>query len=266
MPYWALVTTSQLLSEHDPAPFRVFEGEPAPGSQSPYLVICDHAGCAVPRALGSLGLRRSELERHIGWDIGAGELAMRLGQELGAWVILQTYSRLVIDCNRPLGSDDSIARHSEDTTVPGNLALSTEQAQLRAQLIFEPYHARIRRELTERTARGQKPILIFLHSFTPVFRGVVRPWHAAVLYHQDRRLASPLLRAFRSEPALVVGDNEPYAASQATDYGLIEHGERRGLPHVELEIRQDLLVDERDQDAWAKRLARLLRAVPLASL
>ncbi|HEY6077860.1 MAG TPA: N-formylglutamate amidohydrolase [Polyangiaceae bacterium] len=256
----------QLLSEDDPAPFRVLQGKPQPAAESPYLVICDHAGCAVPRALGSLGLDQRELERHIGWDLGAAQLAQRLGQELGAWVILQTYSRLVIDCNRPLGSSDSIAQSSEDTTVPGNRAVSVEQAQQRAQAIFEPYHARIRRELTEREARGQTPILIFLHSFTPVFRGIARPCHAAVLYHRDRRIALPLLRALRAEPELVIGDNEPYAATAATDYGLVEHAERRGLPHVELEIRQDLLADEPGLDIWAKRLARLLRAIPIASL
>ena len=243
----------------------MLQGKPQPAAESPYLVICDHAGCAVPRALGSLGLDQRELERHIGWDIGAAGLARRLGQELGAWVILQTYSRLVIDCNRPLSSSDSIAQRSEDTTVPGNCGVSVEQAQQRAQAIFEPYHARIRRELTERAERGQTPILIFLHSFSPVFRGTRRPWHAAVLYHEDRRIALPLLSALRAEPELVVGDNEPYAASPATDYGLIEHGQRRGLPHVELEIRQDLLADELGQEAWAKRLARLLRATPLAS-
>jgi predicted N-formylglutamate amidohydrolase len=255
----------QLLSEDDPAPFRVLQGRPQPAAESPYLVICDHAGCAVPRALGSLGLDQSELQRHIGWDIGAAGLAQRLGQELGAWVILQTYSRLVIDCNRPLGSSDSIAQQSEDTVVPGNRAVSVEQAQQRAQAIFEPYHARIRGELTERAEQGQTPILVFLHSFTPVFRGSARQWHAAVLYDQDTRIALPLLSALRGEPELVVGDNEPYAASPTTDYGLMEHGQRRNLPHVELEIRQDLLADEPGQDAWAKRLARLLRALPSTS-
>lgn len=244
----------------------MLENETDSAGQSPYLVICDHAGCAVPRSLSSLGLEQRELERHIGWDIGAAGLARRLGQELGAWVILQTYSRLVVDCNRPLNSADSIVSRSEDTTIPGNRVVSIAQAEQRAHAIFEPYHARIRRELTERAERGQTPILVFLHSFTPVFRGTKRPWHAAVLYDQDRRLASPLLSALRAEPELVVGDNEPYAAGPATDYGLVEHGQQRGLPHVELEVRQDLLADELGQDAWAKRLARLLRAIPLTSL
>ncbi len=250
-----------LLGEYDPAPFRVLQGEP----ESPYIVICDHAGRSVPRALGSLGLSETDLERHIAWDIGAAALARRLGAELGAWVILQEYSRLVIDCNRPLTSDSSIVQQSEDTVVPGNLAISAAQAEARAHCIFGPYHARISRELSERAARGQPSILIFLHSFTPVFRGVARPWHAAVLHNKDTRLASPLLRGLRSEPQLIIGDNEPYAASEHSDYGLVEHGERRGLLHVELEIRQDLLGDVEGQETWATRLARLLRDAPTFS-
>jgi predicted N-formylglutamate amidohydrolase len=250
-----------LLGEYDPAPFRVLQGSP----ESPYIVICDHAGRSVPRALGSLGLSEADLERHIAWDIGAAALSRQLGRELGAWVILQEYSRLVIDCNRPLESAGSIVQESEDTVVPGNLAISPLQAEARAHCIFGPYHARISRELSERAARGQASILIFLHTFTPTFRGVTRPWHAAVLRHKDGRLALPLLKALRAEPQLVIGDNEPYAASETTDYGLIEHGERRGLPHVELEIRQDLLSDLEGQEAWASRLARLLRDAPSSS-
>ncbi|MES1187138.1 MAG: N-formylglutamate amidohydrolase [Myxococcales bacterium] len=250
-----------LLGEYDPAPFRVLQGSAA----SPYIIVCDHAGRSVPRALGSLGLSEADLGRHIAWDLGAAALARRLGTELGAWVILQEYSRLVIDCNRPLDSPDSIVQHSEDTVVPGNLAISPEQAEARAHCIFGPYHARISRELTERATRGQASILIFLHTFTPTFRGVARPWHAGVLRHKDGRVATPLLRALRAEPDLVVGDNEPYAASEQTDYGLIEHGERRGLPHVELEVRQDLLADAQGQEAWALRLARLLREAPTSS-
>ncbi len=250
-----------LLSEDDPPPFSVYNER----AKSPFMIICDHAGNKLPRALGSLGLPEHELERHIAWDIGVARLAQRLGQALDAWVIAQEYSRLVIDCNRPLHSPQSIVQQSERTVIPGNLAISPEQAQVRARCIFEPYHGRIRRELSERVARGVEPRLVFLHSFTPEFEGVKRKWHAGVLYHRDKRLAEPLLRALRAEPELVVGDNEPYRASEATDYGLVEHGERRGLPHVELEIRQDLLVDAAGSELWAQRLARLLQALPSGS-
>jgi predicted N-formylglutamate amidohydrolase len=245
---------TRLLAEDEPEPFEVVEG----GARSPHLVVCDHAGRVVPRALGSLGLPDRELERHIAWDIGAGALARRLATALDAWLILQNYSRLVIDCNRPLTSPESIVERSEDTVIPGNQDVTGEQAELRARSIFEPYHGRIERELDERAAHGRPSVLIFVHSFTPTFRGVARPWQAGVLYHRDVRLALPLLAALRREPELMIGDNEPYSASALTDYGIIEHGERRDLPCVELEVRQDLLGDAPGQESWADRLARAL--------
>jgi predicted N-formylglutamate amidohydrolase len=243
-----------LLSQDEPAAFEVVQG----GAVSPFFLVCDHAGRRVPRALGSLGLSEHDLERHIAWDIGAAGFAQKLAGLLDAFLILQNYSRLVIDCNRPRTSPDSIVRKSEDTLIPGNQDVSAAEAELRAAQIFEPYHARIRSELDARAAAGQASVLIFVHSFTPVFRSVARAWHAAVLYNEDARLARPLLAALRREPELTIGENEPYAASALTDYGLVEHAERRGLPYVELEIRQDLLADERGQKAWAERLARLL--------
>jgi predicted N-formylglutamate amidohydrolase len=247
--------STPLLADDEPPPFEVVDGS----SSSPYVLVCDHASARIPRALAALGLPEQERKRHIAWDIGAAALARGLAAALDGWLILQNYSRLVIDCNRTLGHPSSIVTHSEDCEIPRNLALSAQQAAERAARIFEPYHARIRAELDARATKQQKAVLVFVHSFTPVFHGVSRPWHAGVLYHEDTRLALPLLLALRREPGLVVGDNEPYAASPVGDYGLIEHGERRGLPYVELEVRQDLLGDAPSQQAWAERLARLLR-------
>jgi predicted N-formylglutamate amidohydrolase len=255
------MTMRTLLKEDDPEPYRVIEGAPS----SDYIVICDHAGNRIPRLLGNLGVAQRDLDRHIGWDIGASDVAESLGRELAALVVLQPYSRLVIDCNRPLTSPQSVVQESDGTVIPGNLAITPEQAELRAQCIFEPYHTRIRRELDERSARGRTSLLIFLHTFTPVLAGSARAWHAGVLHHRDKRLAAPLLRGLRSEQDLVIGDNEPYAASESTDYGLVEHGERRGLPCVELELRQDLLKSAHGRAAWVHRLAGLLRSVPLLS-
>lgn len=244
----------RLLGEDEPPPFEVA----GTGARSPFVVVCDHASARIPRKLGKLGLPDTELERHIAWDIGAAALARKLAQKLDAWLVLQNYSRLVIDCNRRLERPDSITQKSEDTVIAGNLELTPRDAARRAREIFEPYHARIRRELDERAAAGRASILLFAHTFTPVFRGVERSLHAGVLYHRDTRLALPLLTALRREAGLEIGDNQPYAATALTDYGIIVHGEERGLLPVELEVRQDLVSDEEGQAAWAERLARLI--------
>ena len=229
--------------------------------RSPFFVICDHAGRLIPRALGSLGLPEAELARHIAWDIGAVGVAQRLGAALGAHTVWQRYSRLVIDCNRPLGAADSIAPRSERTHVPGNQNVEPGAAEARAREIFHPYHGEIRRALDQRAAEGRPTILVAMHSFTPEYLDLARPWHVGVLYNRDARVAAPLLRALRAEGDLGearVGDNQPYAVGDLTDYSIVQHGERRGIPHVEIEIRQDLVTDEQGQQAWAERLARLL--------
>jgi predicted N-formylglutamate amidohydrolase len=178
-----------------------------------------------------------------------------LAQELEAQVFLQRYSRLVIDCNRPLDASDSIAAASGGVAIPANQRLSRTELEARVTAIFTPYHAAIRGALEQR----EHYILVTVHSFTPELQGVKRSMHAGVLYERDARLATPLLALLRQEPQLSVGDNEPYAASIETDYAIIEYGERRGVPYVELEVRQDLLTDEAGQALWASRLARLLR-------
>lgn len=259
--------TLRLLADDEPPPYEVVEHAAVDGTApSPYVIVCDHASRRIPRALAGLGLSDSDLERHIAWDLGVAALGRSLAEELGAWLILANYSRLVIDNNRPPGRPDSIARISEDTEIPGNLHVDDQEAQLRAREIFEPYHARIQSELDRRQASGQDTVLVLLHSFTPVFRGQRRTLDAGVLHLDDQRLAAPLLDALRREPGLLVGDNEPYAASQLTDYGLVVHGLARGLLHVELEVRQDLLASEAGKLEWSQRLARLLReSVPFST-
>lgn len=245
-----------LLAAADPAVYRLCRPEGA----APYVITADHAGRAIPGALASLGLAAADLDRHIAWDIGIAGLAEQLAERLDAFAILQQYSRLVIDCNRAPGTPQSIVAESERTPIPGNAGLSAAAAEARAAAIFHPYHDRIRAELDARAASGRPALLVALHSFTPVFLGVSRPWHCGVLYQRDARLGHLLLASARREPGLVVGDNQPYAVSDATDYGIPVHGERRGIAHVELEIRQDLIADTAGQMVWAERIARWLEA------
>jgi len=245
-----------LLASDEPAPFSVAHAEGA----SPFFLTGDHAGRRLPRRLSDLGLPEAELQRHIAWDIGAAGLARALADRLDAFLILQTYSRLAIDCNRSVDAPTSIVTVSEATPIPGNRGLSPAAAASRAREIFWPYHDRIVAELDRRQDSGRPTVLVAIHSFTPVFKGVARPWQVGVLYNRDARLARPLLDLLRREGDLTVGDNEPYAISDDSDYGIPVHGERRGLPHVELDIRQDLIAEPAGQHAWAERLARLLPA------
>jgi predicted N-formylglutamate amidohydrolase len=244
--------TPSLLAADDPPPVSVQNA----GGASPLLLVADHAGVASPRALGRLGVAASEWQRHIAWDIGIAGLARMLSDALHATLIRQNYSRLVIDCNRPLDAASSIPEISELTPIPGNVGLSDVEKAARAREIFSPYHERIEAERERRRQGGTA--LIALHSFTPEFKGVARPWHVALLSNRDRRLADRLLNMFREERGLVVGDNQPYFVSDATDYTIPVHGERHGLPHALIEIRQDLIAEDSGQQQWAERLARVL--------
>jgi predicted N-formylglutamate amidohydrolase/dipeptidyl aminopeptidase/acylaminoacyl peptidase len=243
-----------LLSPEDPPPFRVREGQPT----SPFLLTCDHAGRVIPSSLGALGLPEAELTRHIAWDIGAAQLSERLSAKLGAFLILQTYSRLVIDCNRPLDASSSIADLSEATVIPGNQGLTSQEAERRAAAIFRPYHERIERELLRRQNLGTPTIYVAVHSFTPRYLNVDRDMHVGVLYGKDARFAHQVLARLRADGRWVVGDNEPYQVSETTDYGVIYHAERRGIPYVELEIRQDLIAESSGQSEWAELMAQVL--------
>ncbi|MGL4558486.1 MAG: N-formylglutamate amidohydrolase [Afipia sp.] len=231
------------------------------GSSSPFFFTCDHYGRLIPRALGDLGVPASEMERHIAWDIGIAEVATWLAREMDVHLIAQRYSRLVIDCNRPFDSPGSIPLISEATEIPGNGGLTREQMAQRQRAVFAPYHTRIAQALDARKARGLPTILVSLHSFTPVYAGIARPWHIGTLYHRDDRLPHLLRDLLRKEGDLVVGDNEPYAVSDATDYTIPVHAEKRGLMNTGIEIRQDLISDQAAQHRWAERLARILREI-----
>ena len=243
-----------LLGADDPPPFTVRNALGA----SPFVFIADHAGQRIPARLGDLGLSQADRDRHIGWDIGIAGVTERLADMLDAFAILQTYSRLVIDCNRPPLAPGSIVTVSDGIAVPGNQGLDEEAKTMRALEIFAPYHARITQELDRRSTQSPPPVLVSMHSFTPVFSAFERPWHAGILYHRDTRLAHALLAALRAEPGLEVGDNQPYAVSDDSDYAIPVYGEQRGLLHVELEIRQDLIADATGQQQWAERLFRIL--------
>jgi predicted N-formylglutamate amidohydrolase len=250
-----------LLGPFDPHPVRTSN----PEGGSAFLLVSDHAGRRRPDALGGLGLDRNDLDRHIAYDIGIKGLGGQLARALDAPLIEQRYSRLVIDCNRPPGHETSIPLISEATPIPGNEALDDDQRRDRETEILAPYHQAIASMIARRTQAGLPTILVALHSFTPVFDGVERPWHAGILHQPDdptirNGFARAVLDAFTAEPDLLVGDNEPYRLTSASDYTVPRHAWSAGLPHVELEIRQDLIAKRAGQAEWAARTARLLQA------
>jgi predicted N-formylglutamate amidohydrolase len=244
---------SLLLGPEDVPPVQEYIA----AGRSPFLLTCDHYGRLIPKVLGNLGLKESELTRHIAWDIGIAGVAETLSRQLDAHLIVQRYSRLVIDCNRPPHVASSIPVISDATTIPLNEGLSGEAAALRRREIFDPYHRRIDAIIDRRLHDRRPTVLIALHSFTPVYAGIARPWHIGTLYHRDTRLPPLVLKLLRSEADLLVGDNEPYAVSDETDYTIPVHGEARGLINSGIEIRQDLISDQAGQQLWAERLARI---------
>jgi len=245
----------KLLADDEPSACTVER----PEGTSPLLLVCDHAGNRIPRRLGTLGVSEDDRRRHIAWDVGAAELARNMAARLDATLVLQTYSRLVIDCNRDPGVPSAMPIRSEVTDIPGNRDLSPSDRQARMDEIFQPYHDRIGAIMDAREAAGRPTVLVAVHSFTPYYEGWgARPWHVGVLYNRDNRLPNLMLDLLRAEPGLTVGDNEPYAVSDATDYTIPVHGEKRGVLHVEFEVRHDEIESEEGQEKWAARLSHML--------
>ncbi len=225
------------------------------GGRSPVVLICEHASNHIPSRYDGLGLAPADLQRHIAWDIGAADLARRLSALLDAPLFLSGYSRLLIDCNRPPGSATSIPPKSEDTIIPGNQALMPDEIARREAEYFAPFQDRIARFLDARIEAGHPSTILGVHSFTPVFHGRTRIWHAGVLYRNATRLGARLLASLRADPALTVGDNEPYRIALDEDYTVPVHGDARGLPAALIEVRQDLLGTAQDVENWARRIA-----------
>lgn len=245
-----------LLGVGDPPPVAIVN----PGGASPFLLIGDHAGNAVPKALRGLGLGGEEMQRHIAWDIGVRALGAALAARLDAVFIHQRYSRLVADCNRHPRRADCFAAISDGVTVPGNAALGAGARAGRIREIHAPYHAAIAWELARRRIRDRPVALVSLHSFTPAMNGAARPWHAGVLHDRgDASLARYLLDGLARIDGVHVGDNQPYRMD-ATDFTVPAAAYASRVPYVELELRQDEIGDESGVVKWADRLAALLTA------
>lgn len=250
-------TLAPLIGPGEPVVFERRSG----ALHSPFVITGDHASRRIPVSLGALGLTDADINRHIGWDIGIGAVVEHLAEALDAFAIRQNYSRLVVDCNRPLESPTLIAEVSETTTIPGNTGLSNAQRQQRLDEIYWPYHRAIDAELDRRLAAAVPTLFVSMHSLTPTFNGEQRPWQLGVLHHRRADVAQKALAILRESGEWVVGDNEPYAITLTAEYSIPAHAEARDLPCIELEIRQDLIANADQQRIWAKRIAGWLRTL-----
>lgn len=244
-----------MLRPHEPPPFTVVR-EDGPGD---VLVLCDHASRRIPEALGDLGVSDEDLRTHIGWDIGALDVARSLAARLDATLFATGYSRLVVDCNRPLDSETLIPERSGGVRIPGNEGLGAAARAARIDALHRAYHGAIAAWLDARIGRGQRPILLSVHSFTPApLHGRPRPWPIGLLYDvRAPRLAHAFRDALRAaHPDLLVGDNEPYAVVEGSDESVPVHGVARGLLHTAFELRQDGVATREQAEVWAERLAR----------
>jgi predicted N-formylglutamate amidohydrolase len=236
-----------------------FEIVPGP-AVSCYVIVCDHASNAIPPEYAGLGLDRVQLKRHIAYDPGAEALARALAAKLDAPAVLSRFSRLLIDPNR--GDDDPtlVMKLSDGAIVPGNARVDDAEVARRIARFSAPYHDAVSRTIDRALEAGVTPVLFSIHTFTPIFHDGPRPWHCAVLWEHDARLAQPLLTALRAEPELVTGENEPYAGALEGDC-MTRHGLDRGLPHAIIEVRQDLLETDAQVEIWAERFARILTGI-----
>ena len=272
-PFWSSFTAmsptateptrlTPLLGPDDPRPIELLETGPAGVA----LLVADHAGRAIPRRLGTLGLPPAALDLHIAYDIGIAELTRALGRRLDASGVMSRYSRLVIDCNRRLEDPTSIAQESDGVAVPGNRGLAPVERRYRAGAIFAPYHAAIAALLARRKQQRQPTVFVSMHSFTPRMGGVERPWQLGVLWDKDARIAKPLIERLRQAGDLVVGDNEPYDARNGEGYTVEAHAVPGGLPHVMLEVRQDIIAEPAAAERFAEKLAPILAPLIAAAV
>jgi predicted N-formylglutamate amidohydrolase len=244
-------------------PFEPYPVESIDGAvESGVLILCDHASNAVPPDLGDLGLPAEQFERHIAYDIGAAAVTRSLARRLEAPAILTRFSRLIIDPNRGRDDPTLVMRLSDGAVVPGNAQVDEAEVAARIARFYDPYDSAITAAIERAMRAGHPPVIVTVHSFTPIWRGWPRPWHVGILWDADERFARPLLDGLSAEPGLVVGDNEPYDGALAGDT-VDRHATVRGLANALIEIRQDLIASDEGAEEWAERFARLLK--PLAA-
>lgn len=246
-----------LLTASEPSPFYVQNSV----SATPVLLVCDHASCRFPEALGDMGLDPFARRCHLAIDIGAGPLTECLSDSLGVAAVIAQYSRLVIDLNRELLDPGAFLEFGDGILVPGNRNLHRADKEARAQSIYWPYHNAIDQQINRLKAIGPPPAFIAIHSFTPVMNGESRPWQVGVLWDKDSSLSDIFIEEFRAA-GYVTGDNEPYSGKAPQDFTIDHHAEAIGLPHVGIEIRQDMIDSVAGVEAIAAVMHKIIESIP----
>ena len=246
-----------LISRSEPSPYRVVNAL----AEKPIFLVCDHAACRFPAALGSLGLDPFARRCHLAWDIGAGSLTERLARNLGVTAVLGQYSRLVVDCNRELMDPGAFLEYGDGILVPGNRHLAQAEKDRRADAVYWPYHHAIEEQLRRLRAAGPPPAFISIHSFAPVLDGIVRDVQVGVLWDKDSRLSDIFIEEFRAAGYLT-GDNEPYSGRAPQDYTVDNHAEATGLPHVGIEVRQDLIGEPEGIRTVEAVIRKIIESIP----
>ncbi|MBD8892234.1 N-formylglutamate amidohydrolase [Roseibium litorale] len=224
----------------------------------PFVLVCDHASNRVPPGYGTLGLSEADLKAHIAWDPGALGVAQALSRLTNSPLVHSNISRLIIDCNRDTSAPDLIPPVSELTVVPGNQGLDEAERERRIALSHTPFHAAIDALIEKRLADGRQTAIISIHTYTPIYKGIARPWEIGLIYDTDASLAEPALAALKADAGLTVGDNEPYSPADGVYYTLKHHGQDRGLKSLMIEIRNNEVATPEAELEWAERLAPVL--------
>lgn len=244
--------TESLITDEHPVLLENADGA------SEVVLVSEHAGRMLPSFIGSLGLDGEAMSSHIAWDPGVAELAEKLSALLDAPLVMQRYTRLVYDCNRAFDDENAIVVESDHIGIPGNLELDTEQRKKRYETIYRPFEKAINSALEQRQQRGLRPVLVTIHSFTPLYKGQRRELELGILHDADTRLADAILGQLESESDIVFARNKPYSPADGATHTLITHGVNKGLPNVMFEVRNDLIGDDRTRQQWAERIHRLL--------